>query len=288
MLKLVKTFTLLCILFSTSCFAQIKKPYQIFSAEGKKVSYQKLIKQLTKQDVVFFGELHNNSIAHWLEYEITYDLDSLSTKKLILGAEMFETDNQEVLNMYLQEKIDAKALDTLARLWNNFKTDYKPLVDFAQKKQHPFIATNVPRRYASLVYKNGLESLDSINIHEKKFIAPLPILYPDTLSSYIEMKKMMKGHGGENLPKAQALKDATMAYFIQKNLKKNSIFIHYNGSFHSKNHEGILWYLQQSNPNLKVKTIHITEQKNIDKVATKTIGIADYIIVTDKDNTKTY
>jgi uncharacterized iron-regulated protein len=48
---------------------------------------------------------------------------------------MIETDNQQALNQYLAGKIDQKALDSLARLWSNYKTDYKPLVDFAKDNQ---------------------------------------------------------------------------------------------------------------------------------------------------------
>ena len=51
--------------------------------------------------------------------------------------------------------------------------------------------------------------------------------------------KMMGDHTSPNMPKAQASKDATMAYFINKNLKANSVFIHYNGTFHSDNFDGI-------------------------------------------------
>jgi uncharacterized iron-regulated protein len=47
-------------------------------------------------------------------------------------------------------KLDQKQLDSTARLWKNYKTDYKPLVDFAKENYFDFIATNMPRRYASV------------------------------------------------------------------------------------------------------------------------------------------
>ena len=42
-----------------------------------------------------------------------------------------------------------------------------------------------------------------------------------------------------------------MAYFISQNLNSNGIFIHYNGSYHSKDYEGIYWYLKSINPAIK-------------------------------------
>ena len=137
-----------------------KAPYVIYNAKGKKVSYKKMLKTLEDKDMVLFGELHNNPIAHWLQYELTADLHT--KRQLILGAEMIEADNQDELDDYLSGKIDYKALDSTARLWNNHKTDYAPLVDFARDSSLVFVASNVPRRYASMVYRGGFEALDSL------------------------------------------------------------------------------------------------------------------------------
>jgi uncharacterized iron-regulated protein len=282
-----KINTLIFVFFITYNFFGQKKPaYKLYNSKGHKVSYQRMIKKLRKANVVLFGEHHNNPISHWLELEVTKDI--YKTKNLVLGAEMFEADNQTPLNNYLSGKINNRGLDTLARLWNNYKTDYKPLVDFAKKNKLEFIATNVPRKYASLVYKKGFLALNSLPKNEKSWIAPLPIKYDATLPGYVKMKAMMGGHGGDNLPKAQAIKDATMAYFLLKNLKNNSVFIHYNGSYHSDNFEGIYWYLKKEKPQLNVKTISIVEQQNVKKFAKENKNLADFIIVVDKFMTKTY
>lgn len=98
----------------------------------------------------------------------------------------------------------------------------------------------------------------------------------------------MGGHGGENLPKAQAIKDATMAYFIHKNLKNNSLFIHFNGSYHSDNFEGIFWYLKQLNTELKIKTISTVEQNSIEKLEVSNKNKADFIIAVPENMIKTY
>jgi uncharacterized iron-regulated protein len=274
------------VLFSTILFSQNKPAYKLYNAKGNKVSYKKMIKTMSKSDVVLFGEHHNNPIVHWLQLETTQDLFKL--RKLTLGAEMFEADNQQQLNNYLSGEIDEKGLDTLARLWNNYKTDYKPLVDFAKTNNLKFIATNVPRKYASLVYKGGLEALDSLAVEEKSWIATLPIKYDATLPGYVKMKAMMGGHGGDNLPKAQAIKDATMAYFILKNNEKNNLFLHYNGSYHSDNYEGINWYLKQNANSLKVVTVSVVEQQNLNKFNQENKLKADFIIVVPETMTKTY
>ena len=266
--------------------AQDKKAYQIFDKNGKKTSYEKLLKAGEKADVVLFGEYHDNSVVHWLQLEFTKDL--AQKKDLVLGAEMLEADNQTQVNQYLEGEINQKQMDSSARLWKNYKTDYKPLVDFAKEKKFSFIATNVPRRYALLVFKKDLVALDSLSAQEKSWIAPLPIEFDINLPGYKSMMGMQGGHAGEKMPKAQAIKDATMAYFINKNRKENSIFVHYNGTYHSDNYEGINWYLRKLDADIQIVTIAMVEQKDITKLEAEHYNKADFILVIDEDVTKTY
>ncbi len=273
-------------LFAIASTAQNKSPYAIYSKSGKKTSYEKLLKAAQKTDVVLFGEFHDNSVIHWLEFEFLKDMHQ--KRALVVGAEMFEADNQIQLNQYLKSEIDQKRLDSTARLWPNYKTDYKPLVDFAKEKAIDFIATNVPRRYASLVYKQGFEALEKLSSEEKNWMAQLPIAYDPKLPGYVKMMAEMGGHGGDNLPKAQAIKDATMAYFILKNRKENTLFIHYNGSYHSENFEGIYWYLKKDKKDLKILTIATVSQAGISKLEKENYQLADFILVVDDDVTKTY
>jgi uncharacterized iron-regulated protein len=273
-------------LFTIVFHAQDKKAYQLFDKNGKKVSYDKLLKASLKTQVVLFGEYHNNSVSHWLQLELTKDIAAQTP--IVLGAEMIEADNQTQLNQYLKAEIDQKKLDSTARLWKNYPTDYKPLADFAKENKFDFIATNIPRRYASMVSKKGFEVLATLTDEEKSWIAPQPIPYDASLPGYVEMMKMMGEHTSVNMPKAQASKDATMAYFINKNLKANTIFIHYNGTFHSDNFDGINWYLKTYNPTIEIITISTVEQKDITKLEKENYNKANFILVVDEDVTKTY
>ena len=64
-------FLLFSLSVSFSGLSQKGIAYKIYDSKGKSVSFKKMMKTLAKNDLVFFGELHDNSIAHWLEYEIT-------------------------------------------------------------------------------------------------------------------------------------------------------------------------------------------------------------------------
>ena len=283
----MKTFLtfLFSAVFTINSLAQDNPAYKLYNSKGKKTSYKKLLKEAEKVDVVLFGEFHNNPISHWLQYEFTKDMDE--KRNLVLGFEMIERDNQDELNMYLKGDIDQSALDTIARLWKNYNTDYKPLVDFAKDNKIDVCACNIPRRFASKVFKNGLEALENLEATKKEWIAPLPIPYDAELPGYVKMQEMMGGHGGENLPKAQAIKDATMAHFIIKSLKKNHLMVHYNGAYHSNNFEGIVWYLKKYKPELKVLTITTESVPDVKKYL-EDGAKANFIIQVDENMTTTY
>ena len=120
-----KATFIIVLFFTISLCAQHKKAYQLFDKNGKKVSFEKVVKKVKESDVVLFGEFHDNPIAHWLQLALVKELQP--QVNLILGAEMLERNDQEVVNQYLKGGVTEKALDTLARLWTNYKTDYKPL-----------------------------------------------------------------------------------------------------------------------------------------------------------------
>lgn len=266
--------------------------YSLFDQKGKEIKYKKLLKAAIEADVVLFGELHNNPISHWMQLELTRDLFQEKGSSLVLGAEMFESDNQMLLDEYLEGIIRQRNFEDEAKLWNNYETDYKPLVEFAKTNNLKFVASNIPRRYASLVHKQGFEGLETLNASAKALLPPLPVDYDPELPGYKSMMEMMSGmgsgHANPNLPKAQAIKDATMAHFILENFEPGKLVIHYNGAYHSNNFEGIYWYLKNQNPDLNILTITTVEQDEIDKLSEENTGVADYTICVPSAMTKTY
>ncbi len=142
-----------------------------------------------------FGELHNNPICHWLELQLTKDLQAQKKGKLVLGAEMFETDNQTALSSYVQGQNNGKGTGCAGTALGQLDTDYKPITDFAREQHIPFIATNAPRQYARLVSRQGLAALDTISAEAKRRIAPLPLTVDLTLPGYKAMMDMMSGAG---------------------------------------------------------------------------------------------
>jgi uncharacterized iron-regulated protein len=265
-------------------------PFKIYNSKGKEVNYTQLVEEVSKTEVFLFGEHHNDALIHWIQYRLVKDLISMNT--IVLGAEFFEVDDQVALQEYMMGLLPEKNLDDEIHLWPNYKTDYAPIVQLAKDSGIAFVATNVPRRYASLVSKKGLDTLEALSAAAKSFLPDLPIPFSMDTPGYSEMLEMMGGHmPGMNINyfvEAQALKDATMATSIIKNRTDGVPFVHINGDFHSANYGGIYWYLKEYDPKLKIKTLKVfSEDGSLDFNSEKHTG-GDFILIVTSDFTKTH
>lgn len=285
-----KLIILLLSLTAFISYAQPKPAYSIFTSEGKETDYGKMLKVLLDADIIFIGETHNCPISHWLEYEIASDVIKKSPKGLVLGAEMFESDNQLLVDEYTQGLISSDKFEAEAKLWDNYWTDYASLLFLAREHGLKFVATNVPRRYASYVKDNGLEALQSLSENARSLMAPLPIPYDKAVQDEA-MFGFMQMMGGKNSGKsyfaeAQAIKDATMAWFISQNYDKK--FIHFNGNFHSDNKGGIIPYLEQYLPGKTIVTICSARQDSLKSLEKENRGRADFVVVAPTDFPMSY
>jgi len=265
--------------------------YQLYNNKGDVVSYQQMIKDLALQDVVFIGEMHNCVITHWLERCILQSLYDRHGQKMALGMEMFESDNQLIIDEYQKGLITAERFEAEVRLWPNYSTDYEPLVDFATEHHLRVLATNVPRRYANGVRRHGLCWLDSLSQQAKSYLPPLPISYQkneQAESAFSMMAMMGKDKKGfpDGLGQSQALKDATMAWNIAR--CKDLHILHVNGNYHTDSGDGIIPYLLRYRPGITYKTIYAVRQQDVSKLESDYLGKADYYICVPETMSMSY
>lgn len=263
--------------------------YQFFTSKGKKIELKDVLKKSSEADITFFGELHNNSLAHWLQLEVLKGMQA-EIPDLVLGAEFFERDDQLSIDEWFSGFITEKNFEAEAKLWNNYSTDYRPLMRFAKENNLEFIASNVPRKYASLVSRSGKVALDSLSDEAKRYFAQLPYEIDMDLPGYVAMKDMMHGAPGNSdyMVQAQALKDATMAESLFSAISAKKKILHVNGSYHSKDGEGILWYLKREFPELNILNIHTITQDSLDKLDPQYKESGEIILVLPKDSHESY
>jgi uncharacterized iron-regulated protein len=292
------TVILISLMTTLANFSQVNQDsFQVFNSRGKPSSLNEIVNTVERTDVVFLGENHDDKIAHSLQFEILKSVFEKFGKqrKVVLSLEMFERDVQIIIDEYLQNLITEKKFLDDTRPWNNYKTDYRPLLEFAKQNMLSVIAANAPRRYVNMVSRNGRDSLNQLSPAAKKCLAPLP--FGEASKEYREkFNRLMGGNAGNNhglskILDSQTLWDATMAFSIAEHLKKqkNALVVHLNGSFHTENRLGTAEQLIKYQPNAKVLVITMRYEddfKNFDKSKHENLG--DFVILTDAKEPRSY
>ncbi len=279
------------ILMSNLIAAQISESSsRIYDAQGNPATMEQIINAAGNSDVIFLGENHDDATAHYLQLEIfRKNFEKYGkTRKIALSMEMFERDVQTVLNEYLKDLITEKKFTDDSRPWNNYKTDYRPLVEYAKQNQLDVIAANAPRRYVNMVSRNGRDALGLLSPEAKKWLAPLP--YAQSSDAYTKKFTALMGGMPSNtqsvskILESQTLWDATMAFSMAEYLKnnKNALIVQLNGSFHSENRLGTVEQLLKLNPKLKVTVVTMRYEDDFNKFdKTKHENLGDFVILTD-------
>lgn len=267
--------TLLCafvavLLVTPPCLAAFQEPdCRVWdSHERQWVSFDGLIGSLSNEDVVFVGEVHDDPATHRFELALFEGL-SARRKTITLGLEMFERDVQTALDDYRAGRIAEPEFLKRSRPWNNYATDYRPLVETARAARLPVVGTNLPQSLARAVAREGLAALDNLPadhrwLHARHTTAPKD----DYWKRFTEtMKEHVGADSIERYYVAQCLKDDTMAEsiadWLERAGQKAGLFVHLNGAFHSDENLGIVPRTQERMPKARIATVRIVPVENL-------------------------
>ncbi len=213
------------------------------------IATEQVAEQLKGFDVVFFGELHNHPGIHLAQMELFAELYRLNPN-ISLSLEQFERDEQAMLDQYLAGEIGEEYLIEQTRAWRNYRSSYRPLVEFARERGSPVIAANAPKQMVVCVGRSGLEVLDKFSDEERQHVARdvdvtegaywrkfSGVMHGSSAhgtSADSESLKLMQSMRRRSFA-AQALRDDTMAESIARHLQQlpGRQVLHLNGNFHS-------------------------------------------------------
>jgi uncharacterized iron-regulated protein len=296
-------------------------PHRVYKSGDKRFSdFEAMLAELSRADVVFVGEQHNDPATHRIERAI---LEGLARRRgnVIVAMEMFERDTQPSLDEYLAGRLSEEEFQNASRPWPNYQTDYRPLVEFARAHGWKVIASNAPRRIATQVSKEGLDSARSGSESDRKLVAAeFSCPMDDYFKRFAEA--MGKGHPGANHGQsnekqpdkkqeeerralleryyyAQCVKDETMAESISNALgdpasqsnaqggaQSGPLVVHFNGAFHSDYRLGTASRAIRRAPKSNVKVISVVPVENLDAInADEYRKRGDYVVFTLKPPT---
>lgn len=306
-ISLLLTFFVATAFISDDNKVLTEKNYMIHSNQtNAEITLDNLVTLAGQYDVILFGEEHNDSVAHYLQFALYEKMHAKYGDSVALTMEMFDRDVQNVLDEYMGGMIKESHFKKDARVWSNYR-DYRPLVEYAKTNKLDVYAANAPMRYVSLTNKKGQAELLKLSPLAKTWIAPLPF---DTAQGayYTKLREIMGynmkaagKHGGDSVVvvpsgmpgslSGQSLWDATMAYTISTvfNSKPAAKVLHLNGRFHSDDFYGIFQQLQKYAPTKKVLVISALSDEKFRKAEMSQYkNQAHIVIITDPKVPKTF
>jgi uncharacterized iron-regulated protein len=256
----------------------------LYDLPDRAIAWPEAVAILGQGDVVLVGEQHGDPETHRVELATLQALVGTG-KPVALSMEMFEADVQPVLDAYLMGAIDEGTFLAQSRPWPNYKSDYRPLVEYAKAQRLPVIAANVPRPLAANVAREDFEGLATLPWEQARHAAIPSFL--DGGAPWQRFQKAMGGHGEPasgamwRMYAAQSLKDATMARSIAialTTLVPGGRVLHVQGRFHSDYGAGVPAYLR---PLLPDRTLRIFTVVPVATAAAATqqdkAGLADIV-----------
>ena len=292
MTKILSVLAFVLIMMTTVFSQANPEHYRIYDAEGNPATFEDIVKAIEKTDVVFLGELHDDTVGHALQMQIFKAVFDKYAKerRVTLSLEMFERDVQVVVDEYLKGYISEQHFTAAGRAWGNYKTDYRPLVEFAKENKLDVVAANAPRRYVNMVSRLGRDSLNQLSPDAKRWLAPLP--FGEASDAYAKKFNALMGGMTDSISPnqhnpmlaSQTLWDATMAFSVSEYLKqhKNALIVNLNGGFHTENRLGTVEQLFKYNPKARALVVTIRYENDFQSFnKEKHTDLGDFVILTD-------
>lgn len=273
--------------------------HRVYDTHKKRFTdFEAMLADVMYADVLFLGEQHDDPLTHRMEIAT---LDGLARRRsnVVLVLEMFERDVQRPLDDYLGGRMSETEFLAASRPWPGYRSDYRPLIEFARLWRWPVIAGDVPRRFANLVSRAGLAVLDSLAPAERPLVAQqLDCPHDEYYRRFVKTMGEMPSHSGGDKPltaaekdavleriyEAQCLKDETMGESIAtafSSAPPRVLIVHVNGAFHSDYRFGTAARAERRLKGKRVSIVTFLPVPDLDTADGRRIReLADFIVFT--------
>jgi uncharacterized iron-regulated protein len=205
------------------CQAASAEPQVLRLKDRRVITFQTMINEVRKAQVIFFGESHSFPWHHEMELKVIRALKREGTD-MAVGLEMFQARSQDVLDRWSSGSMSVKAfIPQYYANWNMPWPLYKNIFLYIRQRHIPAIGLNVPQYIADKVASTGFDSLSPKELRE----LPPGVscdLDPQYMAYVRQVYKMHEGHGKGKFQyfcEAQVLWEQAMAWYLQKYRKKH-------------------------------------------------------------------
>ena len=200
-------------LMGTGGFSDQIRTYKV--SDGENILFQQLLREISKADIIFVGEVHSNERHHRLQLETIKGLSEAGIP-VAVGFEMFPKNSQATLDNWVAGRISLEDFKRFYEAhWNQPWSLFRDLFLYARDKGIPLIALNIPKEISQKVRESGFSSLSS---GELKLLPPgLGCNVDKEYMQFIQRVFELHNNGDKafvNFCEAQLLWDKSMAWYL--------------------------------------------------------------------------
>ncbi|HSV96647.1 MAG TPA: ChaN family lipoprotein [Spirochaetota bacterium] len=274
---------------------------------GEPVSFDSMIEDCLKADVIYIGERHGLKRHHDMQRSFVEAL-AAKGRTLLLGIEQMESHYQPALDRFNRGEIDFDRLaaDTdWERRWSNY-LDYRAVLEACREAGGSVLALNARAEVVRAVARAGLCALDEreraelpaeIDLENEEHKRLLGMMLP--------VHAFTSGEGLRRMYEAQVARDEKMADILSERLLKenaagnNSIIVVIAGAAHFAYGLGVPSRVGRRVPGIRGRIIILSESGDLrpgerERMMARDTGItheglkfiskpiADYIHITER------
>jgi len=253
------------------------KPDTIISAAtGQTVTFDQLMADLNRHQIIFVGESHTHAAHHAVQQKIIEAVFQ-NTPSVRVGMEMFDRSYQEVLDLWSAGLLDEETFLRKVHWYANWQYDfdlYRNILMFLKKNKIKIVALNIPFHIPARIRVGGIDNLSDT---DKQYL-PKEIDFDNTAHREYTMEAFNQHHFKSSVKfddfyAAQCVWDEIMAESIAINLGSKKIVV-LAGNGHIRYKYGIPDRVFRRT-GVSFRTLYpVSAGEEIE------LGIADYIWVT--------
>lgn len=252
--------------------------------DGGTLTFDGLVDRLHGHDVIVLGELHDSGPGHRAQWHLTEALLARAGGGSV-ALEMLERDVQDVVDAWLDGRIDTKTFLAQARPWSNHIEHYHPVLELARERGYAVIAANAPAFLARRVAREGPRALSQSSFgsfalelddapYRGRFEVAMGFHQPAGAGHGHHMDTAML----ERFFAAQVLRDESMAEAIDLFLARRPDglpVVLWCGRFHSDYGLGAVERLARLRPDLSIAVVSMARADTEELLAAEPpVGIA--------------
>ncbi len=191
-------------------------------SDGRVISFEEMIDDLKKADIVFVGEVHDSERDHQAEFDIISALHERDVP-IGIGLEMFRAESQRSLDEWNSGKLDEAGF--IRVYYDNWRIPwpfYGDILQYAKQHAIPMVGLNVPDAISKKVATKGFSALT----HDERAQLP-PGISCNVDERYMDfIRRVYESHAAGkdsfvHFCEAQMLWDKSMAWHLEHYMKKH-------------------------------------------------------------------